>query len=285
MAIILDHVNHIYDADTAMAHAALKDVCLQIPDGQFIGLIGHTGSGKSTLIQHLNGIVKPTSGNVYYNGKDIHDKEYDRKALRAKVGLVFQYPEHQLFEENCFKDVCFGPKNLGLSDKEVQLRSYEALKQVGLPDEYFYQSPFDLSGGQKRRVAIAGVLAMKPEVLILDEPTAGLDPRGREEILGLISKLHEEMGITIILVSHSMEDVANYVQRIIVMDKGSVKFDDEPKEVFRHYKELEEIGLAAPQVTYIVQELAAAGIPVSTEATTIEEATGEILKAFAKKGL
>lgn len=282
MAIILDHVNYIYDADTAMAHPALIDVCLNIPDGQFIGLIGHTGSGKSTLVQHLNGLEKPTSGSVFYDGKDISDAEYDRKALRAKVGLVFQYPEHQLFETDCFKDVCFGPKNLGLPQKEVELRAYEALKQVGFDDEYFYQSPFDLSGGQKRRVAIAGVLAMKPEVLILDEPTAGLDPKGREDILNLISKLHKEMGITIILVSHSMDDVADYVQRIIVMNKGRVAFDGAPKEVFGHYKELEEIGLAAPQVTYVMQELKNSGFDVNTDATTLEEAKNEILKAFGK---
>ncbi len=282
MAIILDHINYIYDADTAMAHAALSDVNLAIPDGQFIGLIGHTGSGKSTLIQHLNGLAKPTSGNVYYNGKDINDSDFNKKELRAKVGLVFQYPEHQLFETDCFTDVCFGPKNLGLDKKEVELRAYEALKMVGLPDEYFYQSPFDLSGGQKRRVAIAGVIAMKPEVLILDEPTAGLDPKGRDEILDLITSLHDKMGITVVLVSHSMEDVANYVERIIVMNKGKVMFDDLPKNVFAHYKELEEVGLAAPQVTYVMQELAAAGIPVTTDATTIEEARAEILKAFNK---
>jgi len=282
MAIILDHINYIYDADTAMAHAALSDVNLAIPDGQFIGLIGHTGSGKSTLIQHLNGLAKPTSGNVYYNGKDINDPDFNKKELRAKVGLVFQYPEHQLFETDCFADVCFGPKNLGLDKKEVELRAYEALKMVGLPDEYFYQSPFDLSGGQKRRVAIAGVIAMKPEVLILDEPTAGLDPKGRDEILDLITSLHDKMGITVVLVSHSMEDVANYVERIIVMNKGKVMFDDLPKNVFAHYKELEEVGLAAPQVTYVMQELAAAGIPVTTDATTIEEARTEILKAFNK---
>ncbi len=272
MAIILDHVNYIYDEDTAMAHPALIDVCLNIPNGQFVGLIGHTGSGKSTLIQHMNGLEKPTSGNVYYDGKDINDADYDKKSLRAKVGLVFQYPEHQLFETDCFKDVCFGPKNLGLPQKEVELRAYEALKQVGFDDEYFYQSPFDLSGGQKRRVAIAGVLAMKPEVLILDEPTAGLDPKGREDILNLITRLHQEMGITIILVSHSMDDVANYVERIIVMNKGRVAFDDVPQEVFRHYKELEEIGLAAPQVTYVMQELKNAGISVNTDVTTLEEA-------------
>lgn len=282
MSIILDHVNYIYDEDTAMAHAALIDVNLEIPKGQFIGLIGHTGSGKSTLIQHMNGLVKPTSGAVYFDGEDINEQGYSKQKLRSKVGLVFQYPEHQLFETDCFKDVCFGPKNLGLSQKEVELRAYEALKQVGFDDDYFYQSPFDLSGGQKRRVAIAGVLAMKPEVLILDEPTAGLDPKGRDDILGLISRLHKETGITIILVSHSMEDVADYVDRIIVMNKGRVAFDDVPKNVFACYKELEEIGLAAPQVTYVMQELAAAGLNVDTEATTISEAKNEIMKALGK---
>ena len=280
MAIILDHVNYIYDADTAMAQAALSDINLKIEDGQFIGLIGHTGSGKSTLVQHLNGLMTPTSGRIFFNGKDIHDADFDRKALRSKVGFVFQYPEHQLFEADVFSDVCFGPKNLGLTKKETELRAYEALKQVGLEDTYFYQSPFDLSGGQKRRVAIAGVLAMKPEVLILDEPTAGLDPRGRDEILGLISSLHEGTGMTVILVSHSMEDVANYVERIIVMNRGSVKYDDVPRNVFRHYMELEQIGLAAPQVTYVMQELRAAGFPVSVDATTVNEARDEILKVF-----
>ena len=280
MAIILDHVNYIYDADTAMAQAALSDINLKIEDGQFIGLIGHTGSGKSTLVQHLNGLMTPTSGRIFFNGKDIHDADFDRKALRSKVGLVFQYPEHQLFEADVFSDVCFGPKNLGLTKKETELRAYEALKQVGLEDTYFYQSPFDLSGGQKRRVAIAGVLAMKPEVLILDEPTAGLDPRGRDEILGLISSLHEGTGMTVILVSHSMEDVANYVERIIVMNKGRVAYDDVPRNVFRHYMELEQIGLAAPQVTYVMQELRAAGFPVSVDATTVNEARDEILKVF-----
>ena len=279
---MLNHVNYIYDEDTAMASAALIDVSLKIPDGQFIGLIGHTGSGKSTLIQHMNGLVKPSSGQVFFNNEDINDKDYDKKKLRAKVGLVFQYPEHQLFESDCFKDVCFGPKNLGLPQKEVELRAYEALKQVGFDDDYFYQSPFDLSGGQKRRVAIAGVLAMKPQILILDEPTAGLDPKGREDILNLISDLHKTMGITIILVSHSMEDVADYVERIIVMNKGRVAFDAEPREVFSHYKELEEIGLAAPQVTYCMQELKSAGFDVSTDITTLEEAKKEILKALGK---
>ncbi|MCR5156394.1 MAG: energy-coupling factor transporter ATPase [Butyrivibrio sp.] len=280
MAILLNHVNYIYDEDTAMAHPALIDVCLNIPDGQFIGLIGHTGSGKSTLIQHMNGLVKPTSGQVLFDGEDINEKGYDKKALRAKVGLVFQYPEHQLFETDCFKDVCFGPKNQGYPKKEAELRAYEALKQVGFDDEYFYQSPFDLSGGQKRRVAIAGVLAMRPQVLILDEPTAGLDPKGREDILGLISRLHKETGITIILVSHSMEDVADYVQRIIVMNSGRVQFDGEPRQVFAHYRELEEIGLAAPQVTYVMKELKEAGFDVDENATTLEEAKNEILRVF-----
>ena len=232
-----------------MEVAALKDVNLVIPDGQFIGLIGHTGSGKSTLVQHLNGLMKPTSGHIYYNGADIHEEGYNKKELRSKVGLVFQYPEHQLFEIDVFSDVCFGPKNMGLDEKEVQLRAYAALKQVGLEDDYFYQSPFDLSGGQKRRVAIAGVLAMKPEVLILDEPTAGLDPKGRDEILDQIASLREETGITVILVSHSMDDVAKYVDRIVVMNQGGVMYDDEPKNVFRFYKDLEAVGLAAPQVT------------------------------------
>lgn len=278
MPLILNHVNYVYGEDTPLAVHALDDVNLVISDGQFIGLIGHTGSGKSTLVQHLNGLLKPTSGEIYFNGEDIHDSDYDKKKLRSKVGLVFQYPEHQLFEMDAFSDVCFGPKNLGLERREVELRAYAALKQVGLEDEYFYQSPFDLSGGQKRRVAIAGVLAMKPDILILDEPTAGLDPKGRDEILDQIAKLHKEMGITVILVSHSMEDVAKYVERIIVMNKGSVLYDDIPKNVFAHYKELEQVGLAAPQVTYIMQALKAKGLPVNTDATTIPEARDEILK-------
>ena len=283
MSLIVDHVEYVYGADTSMAVHALKDINLVIPKGQFIGLIGHTGSGKSTLVQHLNGLIKPTGGSIYFNGEDIHDKDYNKKKLRSKVGLVFQYPEHQLFEIDVFSDVCFGPKNLGLSRQETELRAYAALKQVGLEDEYFYQSPFDLSGGQKRRVAIAGVLAMKPDVLVLDEPTAGLDPKGRDEILDQIAKLKEETGITVILVSHSMEDVAKYVERIIVMNQGSVLYDDTPKEVFKHYKQLEEIGLAAPQVTYIMQALYKSGIPVAIDATTIEEAKKEILRAVGKQ--
>ena len=278
MAIVLDHVNHIYEEGTSISFQALTDINLVIPDGQFIGLIGHTGSGKSTLVQHLNGLLAPTSGAIYYNGEDINEKGYSRKTLRSKVGLVFQYPEHQLFETDVFTDVCFGPKNLGLDRKEVELRAYTALKQVGLPDECFYQSPFELSGGQKRRAAIAG--AMKPEVLILDEPTAGLDPKGRDEILDQVAKLREETGMTVILVSHSMEDVARYVDRIIVMNKSRVMFDDAPKMVFRHYKELEEVGLAAPQITYIMQALKAKGLRVDTDITGVEEARDAILAAL-----
>ncbi len=280
MAIVLDHVNHIYEEGTSISFQALTDINLVIPDGQFIGLIGHTGSGKSTLVQHLNGLLAPTSGAIYYNGEDINEKGYSRKTLRSKVGLVFQYPEHQLFETDVFTDVCFGPKNLGLDRKEVELRAYTALKQVGLPDECFYQSPFELSGGQKRRAAIAGVLAMKPEVLILDEPTAGLDPKGRDEILDQVAKLREETGMTVILVSHSMEDVARYVDRIIVMNKSRVMFDDAPKMLFRHYKELEEVGLAAPQITYIMQALKAKGLRVDTDITGVEEARDAILAAL-----
>ena len=280
MALILDHVTYEYGTGTELKVKALDDINLVIPDGQFIGLIGHTGSGKSTLVQHLNGLIKPTSGNIYYNGKDIHDEDFSKKELRSKVGLVFQYPEHQLFETTIFDDVCFGPMNQGLTKEEAGLRAFEALKSVGIPEELYYQSPFDLSGGQKRRVAIAGVLAMKPEVLILDEPTAGLDPGGRDEILDLITRMHRERGMTVILVSHSMEDVAKYVKRIIVMNQGRVMFDDVPKEVFKHYKELETIGLAAPQVTYLMHELREKGLPVSTDVTTVAEARAELLRVL-----
>ena len=283
MSLILNHVNHIYGEDTKLAVAALKDINLVIPDGQFIGLIGHTGSGKSTLVQHLNGLLAPTSGSIYFNGQDISDKDFNKKELRSKVGLVFQYPEHQLFEVTVFQDVCFGPKNLGLSQKDVEIRAYNALKLAGVKEDQFYVSPFDLSGGQKRRVAIAGVLAMQPEILVLDEPTAGLDPKGRDEILGQIKKLQKETGITVVLVSHSMEDVAEYVDRILVMNKGQLIFDDVPKEVFKHHQELEEMGLAAPQVTYIMDKLIKEGVVSDSNATTILEAKEEILKAFTIK--
>lgn len=280
MSIILDKVNYNYSEDSAYKVQALKDINIQVKDGEFIGIIGHTGSGKSTLIQHMNGLLKATSGSIYFNGRDIYDEDFSMKELRSKVGLVFQYPEHQLFETTIFEDVCFGPKNLGLDKKTVELRAYEALRSVRFPDELFYQPPFDLSGGQKRRVAIAGVLAMKPEVLILDEPTAGLDPAGRDEILELISHMHKELGITVILVSHSMEDVAKYVDRIIVMNQGTVMYDGLPKDVFRQYQNLEQVGLAAPQVTYLMHELKEKGLNVDVNATTVEEAKQSILTAL-----
>ena len=281
MSIVLDHVNYTYSAGTAYEKHALKDINLVIPDGQFIGLIGHTGSGKSTLIQHLNGLIKATSGAIYYDGHDIYDDDFSKKELRTKVGLVFQYPEHQLFETTVVKDVEFGPKNMKLPQLEVQMRTFEAIKMVGISEELYDASPFELSGGQKRRVAIAGVLAMKPDVLILDEPTAGLDPMGRDEILDRIAAIQKERKITVILVSHSMEDVAKYVDRLIVMDHGSVQFDGSPKEVFAHYKELEAMGLAAPQVTYIMQNLREQGANVG-DATTVEEAKNEILRAWRR---
>lgn len=280
MSIIVDNISYIYEKGTGFERQALKNVSCAIEDGEFIGLIGHTGSGKSTFIQHLNGLDKPTEGHIYYNGRDIYEQGFNMKELRSRVGLVFQYPEHQLFETEIFKDVCFGPKNLGLSQKEVEIRAFESLRLVGIDDNMFYQSPFDLSGGQKRRVAIAGVLAMKPDVLILDEPTAGLDPKGRDDILNCLKYLREETGMTIILVSHSMDDVANYVSRIMVMNDGVLTYDDTPRNVFRHYKELEAIGLAAPQVTYLMNDLKQAGFDVNTDAITINEAKESILAAL-----
>lgn len=280
MSIELKQINYIYSPGTAYEKQALKDINLEIPQGQFVGIIGHTGSGKSTLIQHLNGLIKATSGELYYNGENIYAEGYPMKQLRSQVGLVFQYPEHQLFEVDVFTDVCFGPKNQGLSKEECEKRAREALQLVGFPEKYYKQSPFELSGGQKRRAAIAGVLAMRPQVLILDEPTAGLDPRGRDEILDQIAHLHEQTGMTVILVSHSMEDIAKYVDRIIVMNRGEKMLDGSPKEVFAHYKKLEQVGLAAPQVTYIMHDLKESGLDVRTDVTTIEEAAEEIMRSF-----
>ncbi len=277
MSIKIKDVNYIYAEGTAYEIHALKDVNLEIPDGQFVGLIGHTGSGKSTLVQHLNGLIRATGGRIYYDDRDIYGENFSMKELRSQVGLVFQYPEHQLFEVDVLTDVCFGPKNLGYTREEAEQKAREALRMVGLGEEYEKRSPFELSGGQKRRVAIAGVLAMEPRVLILDEPTAGLDPRGRDEILDQIELLQKERGITVVLVSHSMEDVARYVDRIIVMNHGEVRFDGTPWEVFRHYRELEEIGLAAPQMTYLMQGLKEKGADVDTDATTIEEAADAIV--------
>ena len=339
MSIKLKHIQYVYGQGTAYEKQALKDVSLEIPQGQFLGIIGHTGSGKSTLIQHFNGLIKAASGELYYEGKNIYEDGYDMKYLRSQVGLVFQYPEHQLFEVDVLTDVCFGPKNQGLSKEECEKRAKEALELVGFPEELYLQSPFELSGGQKRRAAIAGVLAMRPKVLVLDEPTAGLDPRGRDEILELvgfpeelylqspfelsggqkrraaiagvlamrpkvlvldeptagldprgrdeildqIAELHKKTGITVILVSHSMEDIAKYVDRIIVMNRGEKFLDGTPREVFAHYQELEEVGLAAPQVTYIMHDLRQNGLQVGNDVTTVEEAADEIMRYFRGK--
>lgn len=279
MSIKLENICYEYQSGSRTIQA-LKNINLEILDNQFAGLIGHTGSGKSTLIQHLNGLLKASSGTIYYNGEDIYDEKYSLRSLRNKVGLVFQYPEYQLFEVDVFSDVCFGPKNQGLEQDEIEKRAKEALAQVGIDESFYKKSPFELSGGQKRRVAIAGVLAMHPEVLVLDEPTAGLDPKGRDEILDSIAKLKKERHISVVLVSHSMEDVAKYVERLIVLDAGEIFLDGTPKEVFSHYKELEKIGLAAPQVTYLMHELKEKGFDVDISATTLEEAHQSILQAL-----
>ena len=278
MAIKVDDISYLYERDTAMQVRALDHVSVEIPDNQFIGLIGHTGSGKSTFVQTLNGLLKVTEGHIYYNGEDIDGEKFDKKKLRSDVGLVFQYPEHQLFEVDVLSDVCYGPKNLGMSDEEAKKVALEALESVKMPKALYKSSPFDLSGGQKRRAAIAGVLAMKPRMLILDEPTAGLDPRGRDEILGLIAEMKRALNMTIILVSHSMDDVARYVERIVVMGHGRKIYDDTPKNVFRHYRELENLGLSAPQITYIMNTLRESGMDVETDALTVEEAAAEIMR-------
>ena len=283
MSMKLEHLNYVYSPGTAYEKKALNDICLEIPDGEFIGIIGHTGSGKSTLIQHLNGLLKATSGELYFNGENIYSEGYNMRELRNQVGLVFQYPEHQLFEVDVMTDVCFGPKNQGLTPEECEKRALEALKLVGLKEKYYRSSPFELSGGQKRRAALAGVLAMRPKVLVLDEPTAGLDPKGRDDILDQIAYLHRQSDMTVILVSHSMEDIARYADRIIVMNHGSVMYNDKPEKVFEHYQELEKIGLAAPQVTYIMHDLAEKGLPVKVNVTTVEEAADEIMKVLEKK--
>ncbi len=286
MSFILDHLSYTYQPGTVYEVPALKDISLKIDDGEFIGLIGHTGSGKSTLVQHLNGLLKGTSGTIYYNGQDIYDKDYSLHDLRMEVGMVFQYPENQLFEETVMKDVMFGPKNQGLDEKEQTLRAYDALKKVHFPDDSFDQSPFALSGGEQRRAAIAGVLAMKPNTLILDEPTAGLDPQGRDELFGLLKELHDNSGITIIIVSHSMEDVAEYVGRILVMNDGQVVFDGTPHEVFAHGKELSALSLSVPAVTSFTEKLINKGFfrdASVSPAVTVEEAEDMILKALGRR--
>lgn len=302
MSIVIRNLSHIYDIGTPNETIAIKNINLEFSEGEFVGLIGHTGSGKSTLIQHMNGLLKPTGGEIIVNGLNITKSEDVKKVgrreqkqlarerkkqlieVRKKVGLVFQYPEYQLFEETVEKDISFGPINLGLQEKEVKKRVREAMALVGMDyDEYSERSPFELSGGQKRRVAIAGVLAMKPEVIILDEPTAGLDPRGRDEILGQIKKLHQSEKITVIIVSHSMEDMAKIADRLVVMNKGEVSLDGSPHEVFREIDTLEAIGLAVPQISYIARALNKAGFNMSDDIITIEEAVAHLKKQLPKK--
>lgn len=278
MSMELQHVTHIYGEGTTFAKKALDDVNIKIEDGEFVGIIGHTGSGKSTLIQHFNGLLRPSDGKVLYRGNDIFAPDFPLRSMRGKVGLVFQYPEYQLFETSVIKDVAFGPKNQGLNEKETLERAKEALIMAGLNEEHWEKSPFELSGGQKRRAAIAGVLAMEPEMLILDEPTAGLDPKGRNELFDQICQLREQKGMTIVLVSHCMEDVAEHVDRLIAMQKGRVLFDGTTRDVFTHVKELEEAELAVPEVTYLMRDLKARGIPVRTDVITLEEAEKEILR-------
>lgn len=276
MSIRLENVNYIYGEGTGQEKWALKNINLTLHDNEFVGIVGHTGSGKSTLTQLLNGLEKPSSGQILYNEQDIQGDGFSKKELRQKVGLVFQYPEHQLFEVSVIKDVEFGPRNLGLTNLEIEKRSFDALKQVGISDDLLDVAPFALSGGQKRRVAIAGVLAMQPEVLILDEPTAGLDPAGRTEILELLQKLHRERNIAIILVSHSMDDVARYAERILVMNQGELVLDGAPEKVFRYRKELREIGLDVPQSTNILYELRDRGMDLDVNGITPEQAAQNI---------
>jgi len=295
MSIEVKNLTYIYDPGTPNEKTALSNINLTIHKGEFVGIIGHTGSGKSTLIQHLNGLVKPTSGNIVYNGEDIFEEPIAKskkqaralkgakmKRIRQKIGLVFQYPEHQLFEMTVAKDIAFGPTNMGLEQEEIDRRVDEAMKMVGLDEKYKEKSPFELSGGQKRRVAIAGVLAMQPDYLILDEPTAGLDPKGRDDILSQIQSLQKEKGITVILVSHSMEDVAKHVDRIIAMGKGRVQFDGTPEEVFAHADELKAIGLGVPQVTELGNQLVAKGFDVPHAMLNLDQMEAYLLEKFKR---
>ena len=281
MIMKIENLNFIYNPNTPFEKRALDNISLEIEQGEFIGLIGHTGSGKSTLVQHLNGLLKPTSGKIIIDGVNITEKEANLKEIRQKVGLVFQYPEHQLFEETIYKDIAFGPKNLGLNEEEVKARVKEAMELVGLDyEELKDRSPFELSGGQKRRVAIAGVLAMKPKILVLDEPTAGLDPRGRDEILGEIQQLYDKENMTIILVSHSMEDIAKLVNRILVMHRGKVVIDGKTRDVFKRANELEGLGLGVPQITKFMMKLKERDNSIRDTILTVEEAKEEILEYF-----
>jgi len=277
MPIVVQDLTHTYMPGTKFEVTAVAGVNLDIPDGQFLGIIGPTGSGKSTLVQHFNGLLKPTAGRVLVDGADVFRDKASRRDIRRKVGLIFQYPEHQLFEETVRRDVSFGPRNLGLAEEEIERRVKEALELVGVGEDLFERSPFELSGGQMRRVAMAGVLAMEPKYLILDEPTAGLDPQGRDEILGRIKDLHSQRGITVILVSHSMEEIARLVERLVVMDKGHVVLEGPPREVFLQDQLLRSIGLDVPQMARLMSQLALRGAPVNRGALTVQEARDSIL--------
>lgn len=284
MPIEVKSLTHIYSKASPFEKVALSDISFRIEDGEFVGLIGHTGSGKSTLIQHLNGLLKPDGGSVYVDGEDIADKSVNMRKIRSKVGIVFQYPEYQLFEETVYKDIAYGPKNLGLGDAEIDERVRHVAQVVGLDEKYFEKSPFELSGGQKRRVAIAGVLAMKPEVLILDEPAAGLDPVGRDEILNRIKALHENEGLTVVLVSHSMEDIARLAERIMVMEGGRLKMFDSVENIFARSAELSAMGLSVPQACLVMQGLRAGGIDVDDKIYTVDKACSEILRYLREVG-
>ena len=285
MSIVIEHLNYVYMQGGPYETRALDDVSLTIHDGEFIGLIGHTGSGKSTLVQHLNGLILPTSGKITVDGMDLADKNTDKRAIRRRVGLVFQYPENQLFEETVAKDIAFGPKNLGLEEAEIDRRVRTAMRRVALDyDKLAQRSVFELSGGQMRRVAIAGVLAMEPQTLVLDEPCAGLDPKGREEILGLISDLHRESGATIVMVSHSMDDVAALAERVIVMNHGKVAMDGAPREVFSRGEELRAIGLDVPQAVELAQKLREKGFDVPEGIYKIEEVRAAVEAIVGKGG-